>query len=324
MRYLVTGATGFIGGHVARLLLADGHEVVALVRTPVKALALKKLGAELALGDITRPETLRGPMAGVDGVFHIAAWYKVGARDRTMAHAINVEGTRNVLEAARDLDIPKTVYTSTVAVYGDTHGEPVDEEHRSNGPWLSEYDRTKWLAHYEVALPMIEAGLPLVIVQPGLVYGPDDHSNVGMVFRDYLRGRLPVTPKQGGCWSYVEDVARGHLLAMERGEVGESYNLAGPCMYWEEVLEVAREITGVRPPRLVLPPWLARLSSVLLKPLARVVPLPTMYHPETLRIAAGVTYFAHDDRARRELGWEPRPLRDGLETTLRAAQADLK
>lgn len=324
MRYFVTGATGFIGGHIARLLRADGHEVVALVRTPVKALALKKLGVELAPGDITRAETLRAPMAGVDGVFHIAAWYRVGARERDMAHAINVDGTRNVLGAARDLDIPKIVYTSTVAVYGDTHGDRVDEEYRSDGRWLSEYDRTKWLAHYHVALPMIEAGLPLVIVQPGLVYGPDDHSNVGMVFRDYLRGRLPVIPKQGGCWSYVEDVARGHLLAMDRGEVGERYNLAGPCMYWEEVLEVAREVTGVRPPRLVLPAWLARLSSVLLKPLARVLPLPTMYHPETLRIAGGVTYFASDERARRELGWEPRPFRDGLETTLRAERAGLE
>ncbi len=324
MRYFLTGATGFIGGHVARQLLAANHEVVALVRTPEKAGALRELGVELAPGDITEPETLQGPMAGADGVFHIAAWYKVGARDRSMAHAINVEGTRNVLKAARDLAVPRIVYTSTVAVYGDTGGQVVDESYRHDGPWLSEYDRTKWLAHYEVALPMIDAGLPLVIVQPGLVHGPGDHSNLGMVLRDYLRGRLPVVPKQGGCWSFVEDIARGHILAMERGQIGESYNLAGPCMYWSEALDVARDITGIAPPKFVLPPWLARASSVLIRPLARVLPLPSTYHPETLRVAAGSTYFASDTRARRELEWDPLPFGEGLEITLRAEQAALE
>lgn len=323
MRYFLTGATGFIGGHVARMLVADGHEVVALVRTPEKALDLQELGVELAPGDITEPDTLPGPMEGADGVFHMAAWYKLGARNRDMAHAINVDGTRNVLVAARDAGVSKTVYTSTVAVYGDTEGEPVDESYRMDGPWLSEYDRTKWLAHYDVAVPMREAGLPLVILQPGLVIGPGDHSNVAAVFRDYLRGRLPVVPRQGGCWSFVEDIARGHLLAMDEGEVGESYNLAGPCMYWQEALEVAEEITGVKAPRFVLPPAMARLSSWLVRPVNALVPLPPTYHPETLRVAAGATYFASDRKARRDLGWEPRPFREALEITLRAEQAAL-
>lgn len=318
MKYFLTGATGFIGGHVARQLVDEGHDVVALVRNPARAGSLRELGVELAEGDITEPGTLTGPMEGVDGVFHMAAWYRVGARNRDMAHAINVDGTRHVLEAAREMEIPKIVYTSTLAVYGDTGGRPVDESYRMDGPWLSEYDRTKWLAHYQVAVPMMREGLPLVIVQPGLVHGPGDHSNVGVVLRDYVRRRLPVIPKLGGCWSYVEDIARGHVRAMERATVGESYNLAGPCMYWEEVLDVAEEITGVKPPPVVLPPWLARVSSWLMKPINAIVPLPTTYHPETLRVAAGTTYYARDDKARRELGWEPRPLEDGLALTLRA------
>jgi len=318
VRYFVTGATGFIGGHVARQPVDAGHDVVALARSPGDAGDLEALGVELAPGDITDPGTLAGPMEGADGVFHIAAWYKVGARQRDRAHATNVDGTRNVLEAARELAIPRIVYTSTVAIYGDTGGREVDESYRMDGPWLSEYDRTKWLAHYEVALPMIRDGLPLIIVQPGIVHGPGDHSNVGTVLRDYVRRRLPVVPKQGGCWTHVEDAARGHLLAMEKGQPGECYNLAGPCMYWEEVLAIAQEITGIRPPRLVLPPWLARLSSVLMKPINALVPLPETYHPETLRVAAGSTYFAHDDQARREIGWDPRPFREGLEATLQA------
>jgi nucleoside-diphosphate-sugar epimerase len=323
VRYFLTGATGFIGGHVARQLLAADHQVVVLARTPEKAVALKELGAIIAEGDITEPETLREPMEGADGVFHVAAWYKVGARNRDMAHAINVDGTRNVLETARELDIPRVVYTSTLAVYGDTDGRVVDESYRMDGPWLSEYDRTKWLAHHEVAVPMMEAGLPLVIVQPGFVHGPGDHSNVASVFRDYLRMRLPVVPRQGGCWSYVEDIARGHVLAMERGEPGRSYNLAGPCMFWKEALEAAAGITGIDPPKLELPPAVARVASWLMKPVNAVVPLPTTYHPETLRVAAGSTYFASDERAREELGWDPRPFRDGLEITLHAEMAAL-
>ena len=323
MKYYLTGATGFIGGHVAHQLLGRGHEVVALVRTPEKAVELREAGVELIEGDITEPDTLAGTMAGADGVFHIAAWYKVGARNRDMAHAINVDGTRNVLEEARRAGVPRIVYTSTLAVHGNTNGVPVTEDHRMDGPWLSVYDRTKWLAHYEVAVPMIEAGLPLVIVQPGLVHGPGDHSNVGTVFRDYLQGRLPAIPKQGGCWSYVEDIAAGHLLAMEQGELGEAYHLAGPCMLWEEAFPIIEEITGIDAPRFVLPAWLARAASWLMKPVNAVIALPPNYHPETLRVAGGTTYFASDAKAREALGWDPRPVEEGLAITLKAEMARL-
>ncbi len=321
MRYFITGATGFIGGHLARQLRQAGHDVVALVRTPDAAGDLSALGVRLAPGDILDPTSLRSPMEGADGVFHLAAWYRVGARDRTRAHAINVDGTRNVLEAARDVGTPKVVYTSTIGVFGHTGGRLPDENYRMDGPWLSEYDRTKWLAHYQVAKPMMDAGLPLVMTQPGLVYGPGDHSNIGAVLRDYVRRRLPVIPRQGGCWGYVEDTARGHVQAMERGRAGQTYILAGPAHMWEETLAIAEDITGIPRPRLVLPAAAARVASALMKPLAAVAPLPAMYHPETLRVAAGTTYFADDSKARREIGWDPRPLREGLEVTLRAEMA---
>jgi nucleoside-diphosphate-sugar epimerase len=321
MRYLVTGATGFIGGRVVRQLVGAGHGVVALIRDPAAAMDLHDLGVELVGGDILDRSGLDRAMAGADGVFHLAAWYRVGAPDRSAAEAINVQGTRNVLEAARDAGVGKIVYTSTVAVLGDTGRRVVDESYRHDGPWLSEYDRTKWLAHYEVAVPMADAGVPIVIVQPGLVYGPGDHSNVGDVFRDYLRRRLPVMPDQGGCWSHVADTARGHILAMERGRIGESYILGGECRLWPDVLRLAEEITGVKAPSLTLPPVVARVAALVMKPLAALVRVPQMYHPETLRVAAGTTYWASDAKARREIGWHPRPLRDGLTETLRAEQA---
>lgn len=318
MRYFITGATGFIGGRLARRLRDAGHEVVALVRTPAAAGDLRDLGVELAPGDILEPSSLRAPMRRADGVFHLAAWYAVGARDRSRARAINVDGTRNVLEAAREVGVPRVVYTSSLAVFGDTRGRVVDERYRMDGPWLSEYDRTKWLAHYEVAVPLREAGLPLVIVQPGLVFGPGDHSNVGAVLRDYLRRRLPVVPDMGGCWAHVDDTARGHVLAMERGRTGEDYIISGPPHPWKEVLAIAERITGIRPPRVVLPAAAARAASLLMRPVAAAVPVPPTYHPETLRVAAGATYYGSDARARREIGWDPRPLEAGLAETLEA------
>ena len=168
MKYFLTGATGFIGGRVARQLREAGHDVVAVVRDPARARDLADLGIAIPRGDVTDKESMRAPMTGVDGVFHIAGWYRVGVRDKSDGEKINIQGTRNVLELVRELSIPKAVYTSTLAVNSDTHGWLVDETYRYDGPHLSEYDRTKWAAH-RLAEQFIAAGLPLVIVQPGVI-----------------------------------------------------------------------------------------------------------------------------------------------------------
>src|SRR5438093_1409708 len=156
-KYFVTGATGFIGGRVTRQLVGAGHDVVAIARSSESARDLESIGVDVRRGDITNPDSLRGPMAGVDGVFHIAGWYKIGSKDPSEGERINVAGTRNVLSAMKELRVPKGVYTSTLAVFSDTHGQLVDETYGHRGPWLTEYDRTKWIAHYEIAEPMIRA-----------------------------------------------------------------------------------------------------------------------------------------------------------------------
>lgn len=319
MRYFVTGATGFIGGRLVRQLRAAGHEVRALVRSPAKAQDLAALGVSLQPGDVTDRESMRSAMHGVDGVFHLAAWYRIGARasERRDADRINVQGTRHVLELMRDLRIPKGVYTSTLAVFGDTEGWVGDESYRFTGPFLSVYDRTKWQAHYEVAVPMIQAGLPLVIVQPGVVYGPGDPSVIGTLLRQYLRRTLPIRPHGAAfCWSHVDDTARGHLLAMDKGRPGESYIIAGPPHTLEEALEMAEEITGIRPPWLRPPAVVLRALALVASAIERIVPLPQTYSAETLRIAAGATYLASSEKAQRELGFHTRALQDGLRETL--------
>src|SRR5437667_3086548 len=303
-KYFVTGATGFIGGRVTWQLIGAGHDVVAIARNPQGAKDLVSTGVDVRRGDITDPDSLRGPMAGVDGVFHIAGWYKIGSKDPSEGERINVVGTRNVLTAMKELRIPKGVYTSTLAVFSDTHGQLVDETYRHGGPWLTEYDRTKWIAHYEIAEPMIRAGLPLVVVQPGVNYGPGDTSEVRPTFVRYLQGKLRALPKQTAyCWAHVEDTARAHLLAMERGRAGETYIIAGMPHTLIEVFDLAERITGIPAPRF-------HASTGLL----RAIVDPS--RPDRLPNVAGVTYLGNNAKACRELGFDPRPLEDGLRETL--------
>lgn len=315
-KYFVTGATGFVGGEIVKQLVGRGHKVVALVRSPQKASILKALGVEIHAGDITDRETLKAPMTGVDGVFHVAAWYKVGVKE-PLADQINVDGTRNVLKTMKTLEIPRGVYTSTVAVFSDTRGAVPDETYRYEGPHLSEYDRTKWIAHYRVALPKIEDGLPLMIVMPGVVYGPGDTSGMHTALVDLLRGRLPMTPsKTAFCWGHIEDTARGHILAMEKGVPGETYIITGPRHTFEAAFDVAASIAKVRAPLFHPGPRMMRAMAGAMGAAERFVSLPPALTPESLRVLAGTTYFGSNEKAIRELGFSPRPLEEGMAQTI--------
>jgi nucleoside-diphosphate-sugar epimerase len=209
------------------------------------------------------------------------------------------------------------VYTSTLAVNSNTHGRVVDESFRFEGRHISLYDRTKADAH-RLAESFIARGLPLVIVQPGLVYGPGDTSGVRTTFIQFLQRKLPAVPRKTAfAWAHVADVARGHLLAMEKGRAGRNYFICGPVHSLEEAIDMAAEITGIRAPRLRPGPALLRLASAIMRVVEPVVPVPPAYTSEGLAVIAGVTYIGSNARARRELGWTVRPLRDGLVETLR-------
>jgi nucleoside-diphosphate-sugar epimerase len=317
MRYFVTGATGFVGGRVARQLRADGHEVVAIARTPGKARDLVALGVDVRAGDVTDLESLRDPMRGVDGVYHIAGWYKVGSRQPEEGERINVQGTHNVLSVMKALGIAKGVYTSTLAVNSDTHGKLVNEDYRFTGQHISVYDRTKAEAHH-IAERFIADGLPLVIVQPGLIYGPGDTSSVRTTLIQYLKRQLPMVPAGAAySWAHVDDIAVAHRLAMTQGQPGRNYFTCGPTHTLVEALAMAEQITGVPAPRLHGRPGLIKAMSALMKPFDRILPVPESYTSEGLRVIAGVTYIGDNTRARTELGWSPRPLYPGLEETLR-------
>jgi nucleoside-diphosphate-sugar epimerase len=323
MHYFVTGASGFIGGYLTSLLLAEGHVVTALVRTPEQARALAPYGVRPFIGDVLDKESVRRAMRRAEGVFHLAAYVRVGIRDRRRAEAVNVTGTRHVLEVMRDLHVPKGVYTSSLAVNGDTHGKAVDEAYHYHGRLPSAYQRTKWQAHHEVALPMMRHGLPLVIAMPGAVYGPGDRSDLARTIGSHLRGRLPVAPTRTAfCFAHVEDVAAGLLGAMERGKPGEVYILGGPPHRLRHVLARAGRLAGRRQGPLPLPWWALLPPAWAAQGLGFLLP-PLRPAAERLRLGAGTTQLGSDARARAELGFDPRSIDEGLPDTVRAILQDL-
>src|SRR5262245_16566509 len=314
MKYFVTGATGFVGGVLVKKLCEQEHEVHALVRDPDKAKELQAIGVRLFKGDVTDKESMRAAMQGVDGIFHVAGWYKIGVKDKSDGERVNIQGTHNVLELMQELKIPKGVYTSSLVVNSDTKGEMKDESYHFTGQHLSEYDRTKAVAH-EVAKEFIAKGLPLVIVMPGLIYRPGDTSDLRTSILDFLHQKLPMLPSQTTfCWAHVDDIIQGHILAMEKGKIGESYIIAGEPYKISDAFQLASQITGKRAPGVVSYKVMKALS-VLVKPFDNF--LPPTYTSEGLREVAGPTYLGDNSKAKRELGYNPRPLREGWGETLR-------
>jgi nucleoside-diphosphate-sugar epimerase len=319
MRTFLTGGTGFIGGEVARRLRERGDEVVALVRTPSKATGLSEIGCELVRGDLSDQVVLRSAMDGVDAVVHGAAVYEIGipASARAAMREANVGGTERVLSAALDAGVQRAVYVSTVAVFGNTQGLIADERWtRTADGFTSAYEQTKVEAH-EVAQQIAARGLALVTVQPGVVYGPGDTSEVGGLFDRLLAGKLPLLPfpAMGITPVHRDDVATGILLALDKGVPGESYVLAGDTTTMGDLIGTLARASGKKPPRGAAPTWL--LKS--LAPFGRVVG-PMMGFPpnmkELISSSDDVTFWARSDKARRDLGWSYRSLEEGLRTLL--------
>jgi len=320
-RYALTGATGFVGGTLARRLLAAGHSVTALVRHPQQASALVTRGATLVAGGLADRAALDELCRGIDGLFHVAGWYKVGNIDYKLARQVNVEGTRAVIEAARVAEIPRLVHTSTLAVNSDTGGALVDETYRFVDAHISVYDSTKAAAH-DLARAAAADGLPVVTVMPGLVYGPGDTSQTGALIAEVASGRRPLVPSGGRlCWAHVDDIADGHILAMEGGVVGEDYMLAGPPASLAEGLTIVAEICRTRPPRVISDAIVGAVGRAA-GWLGAVIPAAAGF-AESTRVGLA-SYLGDSNKARTELGWKCREIRQGLGETVADAEGHEK
>jgi len=315
MRAFLTGGTGFIGGAVLRRLLEAGHEVRALVRPGADTRQLDGLPVERVHGDLRDHESLRSGVIGCDWVFHVAALYSYWGHRWDDFYQTNVEGTRRVLEAARDEGVERFVYTSSIATLGvNKDRTPATEDTPSSlADRIGPYQRSKFLAQ-EIALGFAREGLPVVIVNPSTPVGVGDHkpTPTGQIVVDFLNGRMFGYVDTGLNIVDVEDVATGHLLAAERGGEGERYILGGENLTLKQVLDILSDVSGRPPVRLRIPHWVALAFAYVDVAMARVnprrVPAAT---PEKVRLSRRYEFF-DSGKAVRELGLPQTPAREAL------------
>ena len=315
MDSLVTGANGFVGAALVRTLLEAGHRVRAFVRPAADRRGLEGLPVEVVQGDLRDRESLRAAVKGCGRVFHVAALYQLWARDRQAFYASNVEGTRNILEAAWDAGVDRVVYTSTVGVFPPAPaGRPMTEEVEGTADQVcGDYKRSKFLAEAEVRA-LARRGLPVVIVNPSAPVGPGDWkpTPTGQMIVDYLNGKMWAYVDTGLNIIDVEDVARGHLQAADRGRPGERYILGHENMTLRQIFGVLGGVSGVPAPRVKVPRGvllpLGHLSQWVAE---HVTGRPPQIPLDAARMARHFMFF-DNRKAREELGLCPRPAVEAL------------
>lgn len=316
MCILVTGATGFVGSHLAKMLVEDGERVKVLVRGSSKLDNLRGVECEKIIGDLRDRESLERAVEGVSLVYHCAADYRLWAPRIEDLYENNVNGTRNLLQACAAKRVPRTVVTSSVAAVGIPKGGGAGNEDTPVclDDMIGHYKRTKFLAERE-AFKAAEQGQDVVIVNPSTPIGDGDikPTETGKIITRFLNGGMPAYVNTGLNLADVNDVCRGHILAAQKGQSGRRYILGGYDMTLKDILEVLADITGLKAPTAELPLWFAYIvglvdtfvsTQVLHK--APSVPL------EGVKMARKIMYFSWE-RAKNELGYQPGPVRGALE-----------
>ena len=314
MSTLVTGASGFLGSHVARQLAARGEPVKVLLRPTSQTRALEGLRVERVPGDLRDLASLDRALVRVDRVFHVAADYRLWARRPREIYESNVTGTKNLLKAARRAGVKLFVHTSTVATVAvDRPALPDERTESALEEMVGHYKRSKWLAEQE-ALQAAKEGLAVIVAMPTTPVGPGDWkpTPTGKIIVDFLNGRMPGYVDTGLNFVAVEDAAAGHLLAAEKGKPGERYLLGGENLTLKQLLGILADIAGVPAPRLKIPHGLALCAAYGASAWARLRGREPQISVESVKIARH-RMFVDCRRAQRELGFQPGPVRDGLE-----------
>jgi dihydroflavonol-4-reductase len=312
----VSGGTGFVGGRLIRRLLARGARVHALARDPA---ALRVPGTAAFAGDITDPQAVARAMAGARFAFHVAADYRLWVPDPEAMLAINVGGTETVMRAALEAGCERIVHTSSVATlkvsrepFPSDETRPLDE-----GEAIGTYKRSKVLAERRVEKLVAEAGLPAVIVNPSTPIGPEDvkPTPTGQMIVEAASGRMPAYVETGLNLVHVDDVADGHILALERGRIGERYVLGGEDIRLGALIATIADLAGQRKPLLALPRAPLHVLAAISEAHARLTGRTPLLTHDSLRMARYFMFFS-SEKARRELGYAPRPMIEGLKTAI--------
>jgi dihydroflavonol-4-reductase len=309
MRVFVTGGSGFVGGNLVELLVAEGYQVRALVRPHSPKTQLRDLPVEIVYGDLNDPDLARS-MRGCEAVFHVAAHYSLWQRDRDLLHHSNVAGTANVLACARSAGVERTLYTSSVAAIGVRgDGAPADEIYQSPiDNLIGDYKQSKFLAE-RVAITAAQQGQDVVIVNPTTPIGPGDikPTPTGDIILRFLRRQMPFYLPTGLNFIDVRDVARGHLLALEKGRSGERYILGHQNLSLKALFDRLAQITGQSAPQYALPNWIpytaAWIDEHLLAAIGKTPSIPV----DGVRMAGQYMYY-DGSKAVRELGLPQTPL----------------
>lgn len=318
MATLVTGGNGFLGSHIVRKLVERGDEVKILLRKTSKTINIDDIDAERVYGDVTDIDSIRKALEGCDRLYHAAGLVSFKQADYKKMEDVNVKGTNNVFTAAMEAGIKKAVYTSSVAAIGLKPGrEPANEETPFDPASTDiQYILSKYHAEQE-ALGFVEKGLPLVIVNPSIVIGAGDVyvSTTGMILW-YCKRRLPGYTDGGINLVDAEDVAIGHLLAEEKGRIGERYILSNRNITIKELFEVMEKVTGIPRPRLKIPYFLAFAGAYLAELLGISAPNYVAMDVDSIKGTKHYWYF-DNSKAVKELGFSPRPLEETIDKTVK-------
>ncbi|MGH7815076.1 MAG: hopanoid-associated sugar epimerase [Candidatus Binataceae bacterium] len=326
---LVTGGNGFVGCHVVRALLARGARVRALVRENGDLAALEGLRVEVARGDIRYYDSVERAARGCEEIYHVAADYRLWLTDPAPMYATNVEGTGHVLRAAQAVGARRIVYTSTVGTLGLPHDAPGREDTPSSlAAMIGHYKRSKFMAE-QAALEAVRRGAPVVIVNPSTPIGALDFkpTPTGRIIAGFLAGRIPAYVDTGLNLVDVEDVARGHLLAAERGRIGEKYILGGEDLTLKEFLDRLAAISGLPAPKIRIPYAVAFGFALGAEAVARTITHRAPRASLTEVRMARHRMFFDSSKARAELGYAPGPINAALERAIeffRARAANAK
>jgi len=321
MRALVTGASGFLGSAVTRNLLDSGAEVRVLLRDGSVTGNIDGLCVEKTYGDLLDTDSLRRAVRDCDALFHVAADYRLWVRNPSVLYRTNVEGTVNLMRAANSAGVARIVYTSSVATLGiHPDRSPANEETPVGvSDMVGHYKRSKFLAEVQVREMIQVEGLPAVIVNPSTPLGPRDikPTPTGLIVVDALNGKMPAYVDTGLNIVHVDDVATGHRLAFERGEVGQRYILGGENMTLRQILSAIATISGGKPPRVRIPHRLALLIAGInegaVRLLGRGTPKVSL---DSVRMSEKHMYYSHA-KAKSQLGYAPRPALEAIHDAIK-------
>ncbi|NQT59124.1 MAG: NAD-dependent epimerase/dehydratase family protein [Bacteroidetes bacterium] len=320
MKYLVTGATGYVGAHLVKALINHGHTVNALCRSKEKAALIQQVGVTLCYGDILNKKSVDTAAVGCDGIFHLAAYAKVWAKNPKTYFDLNVTGTENVLQSAIKGNIKKVVVTSTAGVFGTSNGEAITESYVRNRDFFNEYESSKTYCESRIKNYVI-AGLDVVIVNPTRIYGPylfGSPDSVTRLIVTYINGIGALIPGKGdkiGNYVFIDDVVDGHISAMQKGAAGQTYILGGENSDYINFFSILRTVSGKKKMMIKIPFWLSTIIANIQLFLANVFGKTPLITPKWL-VKGKYDWEVSAQRAVNELGLEITSLTTGLQKTV--------